>query len=332
MQALILAAALTATFQQAMLTHHHAEEGRVPWYVDLATGSPSVTDVRLVAPWPFALQSIGHSNASYQNYGGAPYFHHGIDVRGDAGTDVLSPVTGKVVNIENYVAGDPAYWEIAIQDGDGYIWQFHHIDHDSIPQAIHDAFAQRSEIPVGTLIGKIFYWSVTTMGERFHHIHINVLATGGVYINSFRFLAPLPDTQGPEMVAVVLVKNGQRVSGNSVSGDYQVYIEAKDLILHTKFIVPPYRVAYSVDGGAEHVVWQFDQLPGGSSAERYVSDFFIPSLTCGDYSCRKFGINLGFSQQGTVNFPAQAGPHTITVSVADFAGNRQSKQYQWEVR
>ena len=77
-----------------------------------------------------------------------------------------------------------------------------------------------------------------------------------------------------------------------------VFVEAKDLILHDKFIVPPFRTSYVLDGGAEHLVWQFDQLPGGSDRERYVDDFFIPEMTCGNYNCRRFAIKPShFSSQ-----------------------------------
>ena len=53
------------------------------------------------------LLSIGHTSASYQNYSGdyrQAYFHHGLDIRANAGQEVFASAGGKVVNIEDYGA------------------------------------------------------------------------------------------------------------------------------------------------------------------------------------------------------------------------------------
>src|SRR5688500_15621489 len=104
--------------------HGEAERRLNPAVASLATGRlPTGRPLR--HPWPVTVLSIGHTSASYQNYGGSPYFHHGLDVRADAGSDVLAAAGGKVVNIENY-GGSAAYWEVAILDDEGFLWQYHH--------------------------------------------------------------------------------------------------------------------------------------------------------------------------------------------------------------
>ncbi len=113
---------------------HEIEQAWRPDYLELATGDPSLLTDHGVYAWPFALDSIGWSMQSYQDYGGTPYFHHGMDMMKMYGTDVFNRSGGQVVNIENYKPGWDLYWEVAVLDPDGYIWQYHHIDEPTIPR------------------------------------------------------------------------------------------------------------------------------------------------------------------------------------------------------
>jgi|GEM_PF-868884 len=308
---------------------------RVLPYGHLATGRSSMGTSGLKetprAPWPFAVLSIGHTSASYQNYGGSPYFHHGLDIRGDAGTPVLASVGGTVVNIENYMPGS-AYWEVAILDDQGFIWQYHHIDHDSIPQAIHLAFKNGGSVAAGEKLGEIFYWQVSSFGERFHHVHLNILGADMKFQNPFLFLDVLPDTSPPAIVNIGLTQKGNQVTGNTVKGPYGLFAKVHDLILHQKFVVPANSLTVSVDEAPAFTVWNFDDgLPGGASEDDFVNNFFVPSLTCGNYSCRELSVNLGFSKTGSRVFPLTSGPHKATVTASDAFGNQAEKTYSWTV-
>jgi len=308
------------------------EEGfdYTPKYALLATGKPSAALRLAQYDWPCEIESIGHTIASYQNYGGSPYFHHGLDFRANAGTAIVTPSGGQVVNIERYGSSD-LYWEVAILDPEGYLWQFHHIDHDTIPQAIYDAYNSGEPVSPGTYIGDIVYWPTVTFGEHFHHIHLNILGDGGVYLNPLAFLTPLDDYQAPEIQDVGLLVDGNVYSGSEVSGEYSLYVHARDLIMHNQFYVPPYDITFSVDGGQETTLWRFDDLPGGSSTTDYIHNFYVPSVTCGNYSCRDFYIDLGFTKSGGRAFPSTSGEHTISVTVRDFVGNVDSQVYSWTV-
>src|SRR4030065_715013 len=77
---------------------------------------------------------------SYQDYGGTPYFHHGMDMMKMGGTPVWNRSGGQVINIENYNPGWDLYWEVAVLDPFGYIWQYHHIQMETIPQYIWDKY------------------------------------------------------------------------------------------------------------------------------------------------------------------------------------------------
>lgn len=312
--------------------HEEGESYRLsPAYRAAATGALWRSADATRHPWPVTLLSIGHTPASYQNYGSA-YFHHGIDMRADAGSAILASAGGKVVNIENYVQGNPAYWEVAILDEEGYVWQYHHVDRDSIPAAVHEAYESGSPIAAGTKLGEVYYWPQTAFGERYHHIHVNVLGQGDTFLSGFELLEPLADTKAPVFVEIGLLKNGRRHPGRSVSGRYSVFAQAHDLMLHDRFVVPPHELSFRLDGGEETRVWRFDTLPGGASSTQYVHEVFVPSMACGDYDCRRLPIDLGFRPSGRRAFPATRGEHRIEVIAKDYAGNVTTSSFTWQVQ
>jgi hypothetical protein len=317
---------------------HEFEHAWRPDYLHLATGDPTLRTDHGVYDWPYALDSIGWSIQSYQHYGGTPYFHHGLDMMKVNGTNVFNRSGGQVVNIENYVPGNELYWEVAVLDPDGYIWQYHHVDEPTIPQYIWDKYAEYlvdpvngGFIPPDTYIGDIVFWPVMSFGKRFNHIHLNILAQGGVYVNGFEFHNPLPDTEGPEIQGVGLLKYGQIYPGNEVDGDYSLYVHARDLVLDDVYYLPPYEITFSVDGGPTQTTWRFDTLPGGADQYAYLHDFYVVPPTCGDYGCRDYYIDLGFIPNTQFEFPCSGGEHSILVTVSDYVSNTASQVYTYTV-
>jgi len=304
-------------------------------HLKLAFGSPDITarinDNSKRYRWPFIPTGLGHSMASYQNYGNDPYFHHGLDIVGKTGQVVEASVGGRVVDVRNYRNG-PLYWEVAILDQEGYIWQYHHIDRDSIPQAIHNAFRQGESIPAGTTIGSIVRWPHLMVSEAYHHIHLNVLAKGGVYVNPFAFLEPLGDQSAPVINDVGILQGNQRLSGNLASGSYSIYAEISDVILGSKFSVPPYKVDLMVNG-IRHNVWTFNNLPGEGSRRDFINELYVTGNqeTCGNYNCRRHVFNLGFRKGGESPLPKTNGEHTIEVVAADFVGNSTKRSFTYRV-
>jgi len=298
-----------------------------PSYLKQATGELQVLrtgGLRKRYRWPVSVKSIGHSMASYQRYGflGSAYFHHGIDIRADAGSDVIASAGGLVVNIENYMPGDDAYWEIAILDSDGFVWQYHHIDRQSIPDGIFKAYKDKTPIDSGTKLGEVYYWGIVTFGERFHHIHLNVLGKNKEYLNPFEFLELLPDESAPEIGDFHVVKNGTR---------YTIAVEVRDLMLSDVFILPPNEVRVAIDGEKPFTVWKFDSLPGGASNQAFVNNFYVPEFACGDYQCRKPVIDLGFRKKADQVFPLTSGKHRLNLWVSDYNGNEAEKTFEWAV-
>lgn len=326
---LLLLALATTSVAQEISADDDAELRYVPTYLPRATAAADAPVTRHA--WPFEPLSIGHTMASYQRYGWGAYFHHGLDIRGDAGTPVRAAAGGTVVNVGNYNGGSRLYWEVAILDDDGFLWQYHHVDHETIPQDVKDAFAQGGAVAAGTVLGEIVDWPMDSFGEAYHHVHLNVLAADGVYRNPFDFLDPLGDVQAPELRGIGLLDaRGRVVDGTVARGDYSLYAEVADLIRHEAYIVPPHSIEVAVDGGAPEVVWTFDRLPGGASRTAFVDDFFAHG-TCGNYSCRRIRIDLGFSPGEDRTFPGAPGAHRVEVTIRDHAGNSSRGSFAWTV-
>lgn len=291
--------------------------------------------------WPTTIESIGHSISSYQNYTGKGRFHHGVDFRAPANVDIISPFRGQVAMIRNYMAGE-LYWEVAVLDPTGCLWQYHHIAQPSIPQQIKDAFEAFKKdntnggfIEKGTKVGQIVPWPVETYGELFHHIHLNILDGNKAYLNGYNFMKELPDNQAPVIKRIGLMKGVRIQDTTTVSGDYKVFAEVSDLIMHDKFILPPYSLSYYFKDkpGEVHPVWTFETLPGKDDYSAKVHDYFLYSglrgeLTCGNYECRRFFVNIGFQKK----MPETPGTYSIVVVAKDNVGNTTEKPFTWTVK
>lgn len=278
-------------------------------------------------PWPFPLLSIGHNMQSYQDYGGSPYWHDGLDIRSRIDQPMFASAGGKVVNVENYQPGNPMYWEVAILDDEGFVWKYHHVDRKTIPAEIKVG----AIVKAGALIGNVVRWPISSYGEVYHHLHLLVVAKDGQYINPFLMMEPLPDTKAPVITKIGLAKNHSPIDGHEVRGPHAVYLEASDLTLHEKFLLPPHKISYKLDGGDEVVVWEFINLPSGKNDTDFINDFYMRG-TCGNYSCRKFFFNLNFTKAAPrKTMTLNPGAHSIEVFVEDIVGNKSSESFQWQV-
>ena len=310
----------------------------------IATGDPDALHSRY--GWPFAIEQVGHLDSSYQLYSDSlsdAYFHHGIDILATDGTQVRTPVAGQVVNVENYSYDPVLYWEVAILDPEGYVWQYHHLDEPSIPDAIYTAYqAYQSDpvnggfIPANSLLGNIVTWPVFTFGYFFHHIHLNILADGDAYLNPLEFLDyTYTDIQAPQVQAVGLftgTSNLLTVNTIPYGMDYSIYIRTRDLFMSQVYYLPPHRITFKLDGEpGSHTVWDFHTLPGGSSDTAYVNQYFLPVLTGGNYDIRDFYIDLGFAKDGNNPLPTEPGVHFVDIEVWDYSTNRATWRYVWTI-
>ncbi len=309
----------------------------------IATGDPEGPHSRY--SWPFSIDQVGHLDSSYQLYSGDTndaYFHHGVDILAEDGTQVRTPVAGQVVNVENYNYSE-LYWEVAILDPQGYVWQYHHLDEPSIPDVIYAAYqAYQNDpinggfIPANAHLGNIVTWPIYTFGYYFHHIHLNILADGDLYLNPLEFLDyTYTDTDAPQVQEVGLFTGTNTlIGGNTIpyGTDYSLYVHTRDLFMSDVYFLPPHRITFELDGLPQtHTVWDFHSLPGGSSDTDFVNQYFLPVLTKGDYDYRDFYIDLGFAKDGVNPLPTDPGVHTVDIKVWDYSYNRATWKYVWTI-
>jgi len=160
------------------------------------------------ALWPLSPQdsihAVGNGWGEYQNYGGSPYFHPGIDVMGLAvGVPCYAVAHGWVKAW--LTTGDQYYWRLAIADSslswadscEGYLYA--HIDSTRTHKRTGD------EVNPGDQIGYLVPWSVSGF-DHTHHARIrdagSTWGQGGqadwIFVeNPQNFISPNTDTAKP---------------------------------------------------------------------------------------------------------------------------------------
>jgi hypothetical protein len=122
-----------------------------------------------------------------------PTWHRGLDFRTSAGTPVTACRAGRVVNVENYSTSGtaPEYWEVAVKDDDDLVWQYHHLDANSI------TVSENEDVVQGQVLGDVVQWFIEVHGHRYDHTHLNVVKwlghgpVPGPYQDGFEYFNPL---------------------------------------------------------------------------------------------------------------------------------------------
>ncbi|UCD19950.1 MAG: peptidoglycan DD-metalloendopeptidase family protein [candidate division WOR-3 bacterium] len=153
--------------------------------------------------WPLApvdsTQPLGNNWGEYQNYGGSPYLHPGVDVMADTVHRPVYAVQSGVVKAWLTISGD-YHWRLAIADyqtNDSVeAWLYAHIDPYQFHKNIGDTVAE------GELIGYLVWWPVA----GFDHLHFaRIKDEGSVWQygdwafikNPLTIMAPYDDTTKP---------------------------------------------------------------------------------------------------------------------------------------
>lgn len=135
-------------------------------------------------PWPLmpdAQHSLGNTWGEYQNYGGSPYCHPGIDVFGTPGQGVYAVHSGIVKAVLS--TGGDLYWRVAISDSvtsgtsRGYLYA--HLIQSSIAVSVGDM------VTVGQFLGNIVTWPI----YNFHHCHFARIEDSGTTWGDGQWLA-----------------------------------------------------------------------------------------------------------------------------------------------
>ena len=207
--------------------------------------------------WPLkpfnSPHAIGNSYGEYQWYGGAPYYHPGIDVLGAAGDSVFAVKAGYVKAVLTTSA--ELHWRVAVGDSAGSVpcdaYLYAHLIESSIQVAPGDTVA------FGQYLGKLVTWPIAS----FHHCHfVKIRKSGFPWSSDWQFIHdPLDfitvktDLDPPEFV---LLTNGSWAAfypnggttyldpGDTLSGDLDFLVSVRDKINHPSWYVAPYQVNY----------------------------------------------------------------------------------------
>ncbi len=304
-----------------------------------------LVNIAAAVPWMYDPTSqpgsLGNNYCEFQNYGGAPYYHDGIDVMQNTGGIPVYSVSDGWMTHET--AGT-MYGGLMI--GDQYVagatgWLYWHLPNSTYPFNVGD------RIYTGDYIGDIAYWSVS----NFHHTHFNrVTGTSGLpwgwYIsieNPLELLVPDTDLQPPlvhdavgtDLLAFCNNNTSTYLSPLSLRGDVDIIAKLGDKFYNNTWEIIPYRIEYTISSPAivdHHLAFVFDDLLPASTT---VSTVFKDDATCnseGNYTYRNFffiltnndgdntiEVNDNAGTWHTAGYPA--GTYTVTVQAYDEYGN-----------
>jgi hypothetical protein len=235
-------------------------------YVDLALRLGAAVFISLVPValgeaetinWPIkplaTSQPLGNSYGEYQFYGGAPYYHPGIDVMGLPGDSVFAVKSGFVKAVLTTSAD--LHWRVAVGDSaapvncDGYLYA--HLDLPTIQVAPGDTVLE------GQFLGQLVLWPIA----EFHHLHfVKIRQSGYPWSSDWQFihdpldyLVDITDTIPPEFVTL---NNGSYVAfypnngstylapGDTLSGALDFLVSVRDLVNDPDWYVAPHQVNY----------------------------------------------------------------------------------------
>lgn len=184
--------------------------------------------------WPVQFidskHNIGNSMLEYQNYSNEAYYHAGADLRlsragqvtapidgflqGDFYTYVTNPETGEDKKYTKPITegGDELYFELTIKTADNYQLELHHVSPNSLPKSIHELVLRGGGmINKGEVLGSAAIWPVYRFGERYDHIHYNLISPDGVYLNPEYYSLALPDKTPPVIKNIFAVYGSKKV-------------------------------------------------------------------------------------------------------------------------
>ena len=281
--------------------------------------------------------------STLQFYGPKPGFHHGIDMHAPAGTPVYAQVSG-VVGMGYYYppAQTPYTYEITIDGDDGYHWEFHHIDQDSIPKEIADLANRHGRVSAGTLLAKIY--DATLFDPRLiPHLHMDLIAPDGVYQNSAKLFPKILDHSKPAVRGVYLVDSNNRVVSKERSTGEQVRpfpIGKYELVLDIIDIIDGAPMGDSLQGLTVFVnrekIGSFDfsaRLPKKNYLEGVRDIFKIEPITLINNQTLTHQVDLSAPRKFLYRFdveiskiePGASGELVIEILAEDFSGNQTRK-------
>jgi hypothetical protein len=299
-------------------------------------------------PWPVLAgdthHAIGNSYAEYQNYGGSPYFHPGIDIMAPAGTPVYAVKSGYVKAVLTTAA--ELHWRVAIGDSAGAAecdgWLYAHLDPNTI------AVNEGDWVEQGQFLGELVYWPTS----GFHHLHFaKIHRSGVVWSSDWTFIGnPLDELEGiadPDAPVFEPARTSRPFAfcrnqtadyfpeDAPVSGDVDIIGRVYDVINNPIWKVTPYLVEYRLEGDSSLPWTTSFCFDGFLDWENNVSVVFQRDTVCksyGDYDRRVYYLNLTNTDGDSTIEAGDAercwntgdfhnGAYTIYARATDRAGN-----------
>ncbi|MAV90677.1 MAG: hypothetical protein CL676_04605 [Bdellovibrionaceae bacterium] len=302
--------------------------------------------------WPIqfenGLNSVGNLMAQFQSYGPfSSYFHGGCDLVARRGESLIAPISGKIeAGYYSYSdIGDgymqkywiplfeseghsvqKEYFEVALTDQNGFRFEFHHVDRDSLTPEILSHIKANDFISAGTILGQVIDWGYFMNGSPYNHIHYNIVSPNGYNFNCQWYSAKILDTVSPMIASVyavvennvIEVSNNERLSQRPSEFILDIF-DRKD---RNPFILQPHFVEYRPQSG-KTFTWDFRKgLFNEDGSKPKIFDLFVRSLrgpngeilrTAGNYNEFQFYVRIPVEEK-------DRGPFTLTVM--DSAGNQ----------
>lgn len=256
-------------------------------------------------PWPIepfdSSHGLGNSYGEYQDYGGTPYLHPGIDILHPAGTPVFAVKPGWVKAVLTTAA--ELHWRVAIGDSAGPDscdgWLYAHLEEQSITVSVGDY------VDSGQQLGALVAWPTS----NFHHLHFVKIRNAGVtwaanwlFVgNPLDELVNIDDFVSPYFLDINsgtpfrFCRDNSDVFfnvGSPVDGDVDIIAKAHDRIGHPTWVVTPNEMGYEIRsdsvslGPFTSYVFQGNLLWDQSYHALYKNSG--PCNSAGDYNQRQF--------------------------------------------
>lgn len=307
-------------------------------------------------PWPLfttTQRAVGNTYAEYQNYGGSPYMHPGVDVMGDDGEPVFA-VDGGVVKAILTTSGQ-YHWRVAIGEpgggtSTGYLYA--HLDLPTIAVSVGDV------ILPGQYLGDLVPWPVAS----FTHVHFSRIEdTGTTWSGDWLCTDDTHDefwpqseteapvfekTIGPDLFAFCKNESSFYLDPDDLSGRVDIIVHVGDRIT-SSWVCSVHELRYSIwpegapgspvveDKLAVHFDMMLDTYADGPFDPFLVDLLYKEDSTCdtdGDYSSREFFHVITNSDGDDTYESSDAdeawdttlvpdGDYVIEVTALDHAGN-----------
>ena len=218
-----------------------------------------VSTATAAIPWPMepfdSSHALGNSYGEYQDYGGTPYMHPGIDILHPAGTPVYAVKAGWVKAVLTTSAD--LHWRVAIGDTSGPDscdgWLYAHLEEQSITVSVGDY------VDSGQQLGVLVVWPTSD----FHHLHfVKIRNAGTTWASNWLFvgnpldeLTNIDDFVSPYFLNISTGTRFRFCRDNTevyfnvaapIDGDVDIIAKAHDRIGHPTWVVTPNEMGYEI--------------------------------------------------------------------------------------